>query len=271
MIGVAIIAILLAVLMTVVGNLSDLSGNLAAIEEFDIVMQKVQNVLLTEETCGPAFNPIVGAATTYPGGERQLDEIAVMNTLGVTRIPLLRRNQNIIIEGTVQTETGGQVRGQSYAGKVRIADILLRPLVTLTPPPREFVRISPTATVEYQTYITQLVVRASYNGRPLPEQRIALKLYTELGSNEIRRCFSLPADRYESCWAFGGREVDGRCELPECSANTIANGSIPAAQTRPCRGAPCVRRNPGFFWIFRGGQGGQDSLPICVCLEDCSS
>lgn len=271
MIGLAIVGIMVTVLMTVVGNLSDMTGNLAAMEELDIVMQKVQNVLLTEDTCVAAINPIVGTPITYAGGDLQLQDVSVTNTLGNNRIALIRRGELAQIEGTVQNPDGSLTRRDAYDGKIRIDDILIRPLVTLTPPTREMVSNPPPAPpTEYITYVVELKVRSSYNGRTLPEQSVPMKLYTAVGSGgQIQRCFSIPADRYESCWAFGGREVDGRCDLPECSADTIT--TLPDNQRRECWAGPgCTPRNPGYFWVFRGGEGGNPSLPVCVCLEDCS-
>lgn len=263
MIAAAIVGIMLAVLLNVVANLSEFTGNLSAREELDMVMQSVQSALLTEDTCANALNPIVGAPISFDGSDRDLDRVAVRDTLNTNLIPLIERGRLARVPGP----TG------EYDGKILVEGITLKEVAPGSGRSVERLNIPNPATGEtftnFRTYIAKLVVNSSFNGRTQAERAVALKIYTN-PADEIRRCFSLAIDT-ESCSAFFGTvDADGRCQLPECSANTIATW-VAQGRGRDCwRQGNCVPRNPAYFLVFRGGEGTTPSSPMCICLEDCS-
>lgn len=263
LIAAAIVGIMLTVLLNVVANLSDFTGNVSAREELDMVMQRVRNALLTEDTCANAFNPISGSPITFDGSDRDLDVVGVRNAANDEVLPLIQRNRPAQIPG--ETE--------DYDGKIRIEDITLKEVAPGSGRSVERLNIPNAATGEpftnFRTYIAKLVVNSSFNGRPQAERSVALKIYTN-PADEIRRCFSLALDT-ESCSAFLGTvDAEGRCQLPECSANTIATW-VAQGRGRDCwRQGNCVPRSPAYFLVFRGGEGSTPSTPMCICLEDCS-
>lgn len=270
MIGAAIVGIMLATLLSVVGNLSDISGDMMAREELDTVMQKVRDAVLTERTCYFAINPIVGAAYQFSGTTLSLPDISIEDQLSSTRLPLITAGQRPQLRNA---------SGALYDGKIRIDSIELaevspgngRSVERLTLLDRT---TNATTLRQLNSYITQIVVKSSLRGKAMADQTIALKLYTEQGSNTIASCFTLPTDT-QSCVSFDGTlDANGRCQMNDlCNADTIA-GLAAETPSRGinCTGRPnCTVRNPGYFWVFQGGEAGTKfSMPICICLEDCT-
>ncbi len=270
LVAAAIVGIMLAVLMGVIGNVSTFNEKYRVKEEMDNTIQKVRNVLQREETCtvglqgpgGGALTFVPPAAPDAPGVS--VGGVAVANSGGgVTQI--------IQRDTTPQFEIQGQARPARFSiGALNMTEVTFNSgrsteTVTETSAPNPPV---------YNTYLVNLNIPVLLNNTPFRTQSVALKIYTDPAqANRIVKCFTVGTDN-RICGGFGGdvNPTTGRCRLPVCDATEADR----LENATPRRGRTCSGRTnctvTGYYWVFQGALAASDdgTLPWCVCLENCS-
>jgi len=271
LIGAAIVAGISAVLMGIVGNLSDLSGSYIMKEESTSAYLAAQSVLMQEGTCQNALLNSTNGPIAYDDSTRAAN---------VQRI--------VAINSTNNRPEDVLVSGGRFRDKISIGQMTLGPLGGVAAPgENELVWDSPTVSNTFRTYIALLTI-PSFKGTvqnqntALPPQTIALKLFVRNGA--VERCFSLASDN-QTCVSFGGRMLSGRCVLDPCGDDDTDPYNALTAPAKLGTHLPCPRPDPRklncgtprWFWIFRGATTSpgppattEPSRPKCICLQSCA-
>lgn len=254
MVAVAITSIVGAMIVTLMGNMGNMSAFYSAKEDYDAVYRTTQLLLLNEKLCENAFRNNNGAsiADFDPAiPKNDVEAIYVSNGVPLSGTKFIKKNEKF-----------GPDNGPNAGVKLRITDIYFtEPSVNargsmLYPngagnPPKTLT-----------TYIVNLNVKVeNLSGGPAIQIKpIPLTIALDgPGKQPIKTCYANASNAAVCAALHADINAAGQCVIPECSASMAAPPPCPV----PAGSTSCVGQV--YFLAYTS-----DNFPTCRCVQTCN-